>query len=409
MTSSRSFSVNWEKSEAYEAVMDRARWSHGNRRSIFHIEDDDVAWARLFAYAYRSQTIGAFHGCRAALNQIFQRDRASPQHSSRSLQLLKQLEDLSIVPVPDDFRALIFTLCAYDRWIEETLEVLEADCGEGHSEDIQPIRDRFVANMNRISDSNGIYVASDQVLPEQASFVVPKLGITIVSLIYGDHLSWNCAHLSSDAAGGTVHRHHQGVEIHLGFSPIHGRTILGGCATELREGYAMPIPCLTQHGFDNLSGHGHLVPFIFGSLKLGGWGVFFDVEPRPVKPEDLIDSPLESESMNHSIYLERILEQIAGESATGRKVLIPAKATFSRGTGGLELAVCRVAREGLRLTSDTYGILSVRQGSAIMQIGPATAPLDQYDHVGIPAGMEARIVAQGDAPLVTLDTRLLPA
>ncbi len=409
MTSSQSFSMNWKKSENYQAVMDKARWSHENRRSVFHIEDYDVALARLFAYAYRSQTIGAFHGCRAALNQTFRTDRALPQHGLRALQLLKQLEDLSIVPVPDDFRALLFTLCAYDRWIEETLEVLEANCGDRHSEDIQPIRDRFVANMNRVSDSNGIYVASDQVLPEQASFVVPKLGITIVSLIYGDHLSWNYAHLSTDAVGTTVHQHHQGVEIHLGFSPIHGRTILGRYATELREGYAMPIPCLAQHGFDNLSGHNHLVPFIFGSLKLGGWGVFFDVEPRPIKPQDLIDSPLESESMNHSIYLERILEQIAGESATGRKVLIPAKATFSPGIGGLELGVCHVSKEGLQLTSDTYSILSVRQGSAIMKIGPSTATLDQYDHVGIPAGTEAQIVAQGNSPLVTLDTKLLPA
>lgn len=72
-----------------------------------------------------------------------------------------------------------------------------------------------------------MYLASDKVIPDQAAYVVPALQITIVPLIDSEHISWNLARLASDGFGVPVHLHKRGSEIHLGFSPVHGRTFLG--------------------------------------------------------------------------------------------------------------------------------------------------------------------------------------
>src|SRR5262249_26299922 len=132
-----------------------------------------------------------------------------------------------------------------------------------------------------VTNCNGIYTACDQRMPAQGAFIVPNLGIAIVPVIYGDYHSWNAAFLFAGNYGVPVHRHRMGAEIHLGFSPVQGRTIQGANYAEVKEGYAMPIPPGVDHGFENTSGHDHIVPFIFGALPLAGWGIFSDVEPQP--------------------------------------------------------------------------------------------------------------------------------
>lgn len=136
------------------------------------------------------------------------------------------------------------------------------------------IASRFREVMEGISGSNGIVLTRDTEALEQASFVVPNLGITIVPLVYGDDHSWNLAYLPGQRSDVPCHRHQEGVEIHLGYSPIHGETILGDYRAEVTEAYAMPIPPMTVHGYVNRGGREHHVPFIYGSLKAGGWGSF---------------------------------------------------------------------------------------------------------------------------------------
>ena len=395
--------MSFKTSDAYRNVIEKARWSHDNHRSVFHIDPQDVALARLYAYGFRSQAIGGFHATRQGLGSA---GGEVTEHRRRAMDLLKQLADQAMVPVPTDFRAAIHVLYYYDRWICEVIDVLEAACTVGQACDLEPIKDRFIAGMERITGSGGIYVAGDTVVPEQASFVVPNLKITIVPVIYGDHHSWNFAHLAAHGPGVTTHRHREGAEIHLGYSPIYGRSILGKHCTILREGYAMPIPAMMDHGFKNLSGHDHIVPFVFGSLTLSGWGVFFDVEPRPLDSSKLAEVPLDSQEMNHSVYLEREIQQMTEETATGGRVLIPAAATQSGCCGGLELGIARVDQQGLDLASESYRIVSVCKGMAQITIGPASAELAEHDHVGVPAGLDARIVQAGQDPLVVLDATI---
>ena len=102
-----------------------------------------------------------------------------------------------------------------------------------------------------ITASNGINLSRDDEAPTQAGFIVPNLGITIVPLVYGDHHSWNLAYLAGDKRNVPVHRHHFGVEIHLGFNPTHGQTVLGTHRANVDEGYAMPVPPETDHGWIN--------------------------------------------------------------------------------------------------------------------------------------------------------------
>ena len=66
---------------------------------------------------------------------------------------------------------------------------------------------------------------------------------------------------------------------------------------EVDEGYAMPIPPKVRHGYVNDSTMQHHVPFIFGSLTRGGWGVFLDVEAQPIDLDKLEKAPVYSRQM----------------------------------------------------------------------------------------------------------------
>ena len=165
--------------------------------------------------------------------------------------------------------------------------------------------------MQRIALSNGIVPARDDQVPEQASFVVPNLGITIVPLVYGDRHCWDLAYLSGQAADVPRHLHSEGVEIHLGYGKLRGFTVLGDCRAEVAEGYAMSIPAGTPHGFVNTSGHDHFLPFVFGSSRLGGWGIVLDVAPQPVDMRQLPQVPADAAAMNGLVFLDREVDRTA--------------------------------------------------------------------------------------------------
>lgn len=389
------FSRKPVKDTGYRNLIEKAQWSHDNRRSVFHIEAEDVTLARLYAYAYRSHSIGAFYSCRLALETLA--PNTPSENLSRAITILKNIESLAILPVPEDFRALVHTLFTYHNQIGE-VRVLLATIPEAAE-----IARLFGTHMDAITSSNGIRIAKDNVLPEQASFVVPNLGITIVSLIYGDHHSWNSTHLPGNLICATTHRHHEGVEIHLGYSPMHGRTLLGDYCTTIEEGYAMPIPIGLDHGLDNISPDEHWVPFVFGSLTLSGWGVFFDVEPQDRPVESFQEVPLDHSGMNGSRFVERDIARFAAMDKTTRETLIPAEATASGKVGALEMGIARVDPDGLDLTGDRYNIVSVVSGQAEITIGPVSAQLETHDHVGIPARVSANIRQTGSDPLVILD------
>ncbi len=392
------------EAEPYRQLIEKAEWSHQNHRSAFHFTDQDIALARLYSYGYRTQTIGAFYACRINLQNLPKTaDQPPSEPMASALATLRELEAQAALPVPRDFRAALNTLYFYDKKAHQTLDFLKADCLLDPTVEKGQILDLFRQNMERISGGNGIFTASDDRLPKQGSFVVPNLGITIVPLVYGDHHSWNTTQLPGPLIGATSHRHRAGVEIHLGYSPMHGRTFLGDYATEIREGYAMPIPINVDHGLDNLEETEHWVPFIFGSLTLGGWGVFFDVDPREKDTENLKLVPLNSPEMNHSVFIEREIERAASWTGTHSEVIIPATATASGEVGALEMSLIKVGSDGLSLGGDIYKIYSVSKGAAEITIGPAKAAIEERDHVGIPADMNAHIKPTGDQPLVLLE------
>jgi mannose-6-phosphate isomerase-like protein (cupin superfamily) len=396
-------------SESYAQLLEKARWSHANGRNVFHILQTDVDAARLFSYGYRSQAIGTFHATRVAIDAE-ENGTTGPYVKTCLLQariLLDQLEAKAGESVPRDFRALISTLYYYDQWVNQVAEVLEKASVRGTNSKLEIIRRRFLQNIEPISSGNGIYVARDMALPEQGAFIVPNLGISIVPVIYGDHHSWNAAFLTANQVGVSVHRHHKGAEIHLGFSPVKGRTILGDNYAEVSEGYAMAIPPMTDHGFFNTSGHDHIVPFVFGSLTMTGWGIFFDVEPRSNPGVERREHPLESSAMNHSIFLERAIQRARTQATVGREILIPAERAGSHEIGGLELAVNRSQGE-TNLSSDHYRIVSVQSGEGRVRIGAAQTDVGEHDHFGVPAGLACTLTQLGDDPLVFLDAMILP-
>jgi hypothetical protein len=396
-------------SERYAQLLDKARWSHANGRNALDILQTDIDAARLFSYGYRSQAIGVFHATRVAL-EAEETDATGPYVKTCLLQartLLDQLEARAGDGIPRDFRAVTSTFYYYDEWVKQVAQVLEKASFRATNSELETIFQRFIKNVEPVTSGNGIYVAQDQVLPKQGAFIVPNLGISIVPVIYGDHHSWNAAFMKADQVGVSVHRHHKGAEIHLGYSPVKGRTILGQSFAEVSEGYAMPIPPLTDHGFFNASGHDHVLPFVFGSRTMTGWGIFFDVEPRSDSGIQRREHPLQSSAMNYSVFLERSIQNAITQPNFTRDVLVPAERAGSREIGGLQLALQRVHRK-VDLSSDDYRIVAVQSGKGQVRIGDAQTEVGEHDHFGVPVGLECTLTQLGDDPLVFLDAMILP-
>jgi hypothetical protein len=391
---------------SYQRLVELAETAHRRGRCNLGLSVDDIALARLYSHAYRAHVIGAFHATRQALETLLANGAISP-HRLRACEILADLAGMAMDPIPADSRALLSTFFRYEQGIGRILESLRREEEIAPDECRRRIASRFQQVMQQINSSNGLVLTRDTEAPEQASFVVPDLGITIVPLVYGDFHSWNLAYLPGQRSDVPCHRHEEGVEIHLGYSPIHGETILGDGRAKVTEGYAMPIPPRTVHGYVN-HGEEHHVPFIYGSLKAGGWGVFLDVEAQPRRAESLRQVSREDASMNGTAYLERAINEAVETSVAGRKVIIAAEATRGKGTGGLELAVSRVTGDGGNWPIDSYRIVSVVRGEGVVQMAGTEQKIVPHDHFGIPAGIEASVRQQGNQPLVVLDTVIRP-
>jgi len=393
----------------YERLADLACSSHARGRAPSGIDERDITLARLYSHAFRGHVIGAFHATRVALEQLKADDALAQAHLARAIELLTDLANRSMDSVGSDARALISTFHHYCTHVTRTIAALDAALQRPHSSDLERIRDLFIGHMESITASNGIHLTRDTEAPEQGSFVVPSLGITIVPLVYGDHHSWNLAWLDGVRSDVPFHRHHEGVEIHLGYNPMRGYTVLGDAKAELTEGYAMPIPPKTRHGYTNIGTLRHNVPFIFGSLSCGGWGVFLDVEPQPIELERLETIPVLSRRLNGTILLEREIEKAAAKFANVRYPLIPAEVTDRDGVGGLELSIMRVTARELGLAPDRFCAVSVVRGQGTVKMAGEEREIAPHDHFGIPAGVAATFRETGSEPLVILDAILKPA
>jgi mannose-6-phosphate isomerase-like protein (cupin superfamily) len=392
----------------YERLAETACTSHARGRAPSGIDARDIELARLYSHAFRGHVIGAFHATREALAKIQTTDRLALAHLARASELLTDLANRSMDQVGNDARALISTFNHYCTHIARTVTAFDDACELLHSPVLDRIRNLFVGHIEAITAANGIHLTRDTAAPEQASFVVPNLGITIVPLVYGDHHSWNLAWLDGERSDVPYHLHHEGVEIHLGYSPMHGYTVLGDAKAELTEGYAMPIPPKTRHGYTNLGNLRHNVPFIFGSLTCGGWGVFLDVDPQPIELEKLETTSVRSHKLNSTVLLEREIEKAAAKFSSLRYPLIPAEATDRDGVGGLEVSIARVTSRGLKVCPDRFCAMSVVRGRGVVAMAGEVREITHHDHFGIPAGVAATIRETGNDPLVVLDAILKP-
>ncbi len=392
---------------AYEALLDRASHSHARHRSPAEISAEHVVRARLYCYAFRKHTIGAFDATRKALETLAPAGPQAESWRTRAVEALADAANLAMEPVPADFRAVIATLYRYHQYVQRAIDSLRREAALGDRR-VEAVGCRFVEIISAITASPGFELAQDTHAPQQASFVVPGLGIVIVPLVYGDHHSWNLAWLGEQYRHVPTHRHLHGVEIHLGFDPTHGLTVLGKHRARVDEGYAMPIPPDTDHGWVNTADEIHHVPFIFGSLRHGGWGVFLDVVPQPRAVQELTvlvdrDSP----PFKQMIYLERYIAQAEAAAVCRRQVLIPHTVTNRQGSGGLELAITRVAHGSFAFALDSFRIVSIVRGSGTVEVEGIRQAVKAHDHFGIPAGMRATLTAASGG-LVALDALIRP-
>ena len=390
----------------YCGLVDCARHSHEKGRSTEGIASEYIALARLYSYAFRRHTIGAFHATQVALRDVWTGDPLAKAYREGASALLADLANRAMDPVGEDFRALISTFHYYAVNVERVTTLLDKACEACGLDAMRQIRDRFMAQMTEITASNGISTTQDTHAPAQGNFVVPNLGITIVPLVYGDYHSWNLAYLGGPDAGVPFHRHHEGVEIHLGFGPLHGYTVLGDCYAEIGEGYAMPIPPMLRHGYVNDSRLVHHVPFIFGSLRRGGWGVYLDVEPQPIPLDKLRSVPVRSRHMNQTVFLEQEIARAIARFGCVRYPIISPSVTNRNGVGGLQLSIGRVDGRGLKLQPKQFCIVSVVRGEGTVKMANVEKEIQPHDHFGIPSGMTAYLYQKGATPLITLDAEI---
>ena len=388
---------------AYQELMEKARLSHEKNRSPEGIGPEDVELARLYSYAFRLHTIGTFHATREAIQACRAASALSSAYRLRAAEVLEDLANQAMELVPDDFRAVISTLYRYHRNVQRVIDSLKRDYSESRDPLIERIGVRFRQIVEAITGECGIHLTQDTEAPEQANFVVPNLGIIIVPLVYGDYHSWNLAYLAGESRDVPMHLHHHGVEIHLGFNPTHGMTVLGNHRAPVDEGYAMPIPPETNHGWVNTSDEIHHVPFVFGSLRHGGWGVFLDVEAQTQPVEELTLVERDSTPFNQMVYLERRITQAEKMTSMLRSTLIPYTVTNRRGSGGLELSLTRINPAGYTFPLDDFRIVSVVRGQGTVRMAGVERSVSAHDHFGVPSQMKVEIRQQGAAPLVVLD------
>ena len=408
MTEPRALS-SLREHDNYARLSRLAADSHARGRAPQGIDPRDVELARLYSHAFRGHVIGAFHATRLALQNVDAQHRLANVHVLRAVETLESLANRSMDAVGVDTRALIATFHHYSTHVARAVDALAAAAALAGDPRLTRTSELFQTHMQTITAGCGIHLARDDAPLEQASFVVPSLGITIAPLVYGDYHSWNLAWLPADKADVPYHLHYEGVEIHLGYGPMHGYTVLGEVKAELVEGYAMPIPPKTRHGYTNIGKLPHHVPFIFGSLTCGGWGVFLDVEPQPRELELLHNAPVLGPKLNGTILLEREIVKAAGKLASVRYPIIPAAATDRDGVGGLELSIARATERGLDWKLDRFCAVSIVRGSGVVSMAGQQQPVRPRDHFGIPAGVAARIQQTGAEPLVVLDAVLKPA
>jgi mannose-6-phosphate isomerase-like protein (cupin superfamily) len=391
----------------YQRVAAAAQHSHEHNRSVAAITAQDVDLARLYSYAFRAHVIGAFHATRVALDACPPRQAEAEFWRRQAITGLRSLADQAVDPIGRDFRAVISTFHRYDTMTRQVLVALDAELSQTDDVRVAEIRNRFRDAMQRITLSNGLLPVRGGQTPEQASFLVPGLGITIVPLVYGDSHCWNEAYLSGSAGDVPRHLHEDGVEIHLGFGALRGFTVLDRFRAEVKAGYAMAIPPRTPHGFQNTSGHEHYLPFIFGSKRLGGWGIALDVESQPIAWDELELVPFDAPQMNGLVPLDQEIERTAALPNAARRTLVPPEATYRPHAGALVLSVTRVAGAGFDYPLSSFRILNVVRGCGTVRIGAVEQELGPHDHLGIPAGMAATICPRGNAPLVVLDALLV--
>jgi mannose-6-phosphate isomerase-like protein (cupin superfamily) len=188
---------------------------------------------------------------------------------------------------------------------------------------------------------------------------------------------------------------------------MHGYTLLGDYRAEVTAGYAMPIPPGVPHGFQNLEQREHWLPFIFGSRELGGWGVLLDVEPQPCNLELLQLVRVSAPQMNRMAALDKEIDRAARLPSNARWPIARAEATYRPHSGGLELMIARVGRDGMQFPQDTFRIIAVVRGRGAIQIGPVRCDVRTHDHVGVPASLKTTLLQSGDEPLVVLEAALL--
>lgn len=388
---------------AYERIAAKAQASHKHGRGAEDITDEDVILARLYSYAFRVHTIGAYHATREALQSCERNGSSGDPHLQRAIETLEDLANMGMESIPEDFRALISTFYRYDRNVRRAVDAIQrASNGAGDATMVR-IGERFCEIMGEITSGNGIHLTRDDELPDQANFIVPSLGISIVPLVYGDNHSWNLAYLKPDALHVPDHRHHQGVEIHLGYDPLEGYMVRGDYKALVNEGYALAVPPLTRHGWVNTSGHVHHLPFVFGSLKQAGWGVFLDVDPQPIDLDALETVDRQSWKMPHTVYLNREINALSGHMGLRRQILIPASATDRDGGGGLELTITRIGESGFDFPVESFRTVSVVHGRGLVKMGPVERAVEHRDHFGVPKGLIAFMQQEGNDPLIVLD------
>jgi hypothetical protein len=390
----------------YRRVIEKAQESHQQNRNPTGIDAEDITLARLYSYAFRLHVIGAFHATRVALNEQPPANRLCHVLRQRATETLEDLASQSMELVPSDFQAVITTLYRYHRGILRVLDSLDAESRESRDQRLGEIAERFREIMEEITRECGIHITRDTDAPDQASFVVPGLGISIVPLVYGDHHSWNLACLAGEERNVPTHRHYHGVEIHLGYNPTHGVTVLADCRAQVDEGYAMPIPPETDHGWVNTSDEIHHVPFIFGSLQHAGWGVFLDVEPSTRPVDELRWVKRESPRFNQMVYLEREIDQASRMKSSWRTTLIPHTVTSRGGSGGLELSLARVNPSGFSFPLSDFRAVSIARGQGLVSIEGVERQVQAHDHFGIPSGSAATIRQTGSDALVVLDAMI---
>jgi len=357
-----------------------------------------IPQSRLYNYGFRS-LIGSLEVTKERIIEVFGRSNEQAKwHLRQVINQLDQLDMLSQLEVPNDFRALTVTFSFHHKALHSIRDDLR-EASEISDGRVTQISRNFEQALRSVVDKNGLYLANWKEPEEWNMQFFPDVGLKVVKLVYANRHSLNLAIIPK---GIGPHKHSNTSEVHFSLEQTDGDQITRGYRLNVTEPYAVPIRPDEWHGYEE---HRYATPhqllFLTGSKQILGWGIVIDRSVTESSKLNLTPIPSQEIAKTQGVLLARAIEDL--ESKVSYKALEKKLIDFSK-TKGITLSAVAVPYVWSDNSEDVIDIVVKGRGELIA-VNNATK-IREGDAFAIPFGIEYQVRNSDGEPMILLSSKL---